>query len=232
MADETDEQRAKREEREQARALREKQARSDECGRMLERLLREAGRRYMDCTVQSFKCDCTPQHMAVATLNGYIANLPSHLAQGDGLILYGPVGTGKDHLMMAAAREAVMRGASLQWITGLDLFAWLRDTISRDESSETVFKMAIEPQVLCLSDPLPPVVGGSDRSQGSLTDYQAQSLLRIVDRRYRDRKCTWATVNVADGKEFAQRIGAPVFDRLRDGAVTVACDWTSYRKAQ
>ena len=43
---------------------------------------------------------------------------------------------------------------------------------------------------------------------GCLTDYQTTTLFAIVDKRYRDKKATIVTLNVASGEEAAGKIGA------------------------
>ena len=73
-----------------------------------------------------------------------------------------------------------------------------------------------------LSDPLPP--------GGRLSDYQATMLYVILDRRYRECKPIWASVNTVGRDEADARIGAPLVDRLRDGALVLACNWPSHRK--
>lgn len=190
------------------------------------------GARYSDCTLRSFRIDHEGQRKAVETVRKFIVDLKLNLASGSGLLLYGPVGTGKDHLMVAAAREAIVAGASVAWFNGVDFYAALRDAISNDRPESDIVRELVAPQVLCLSDPLPPIVPGNANSKGSLTDYQAAVMFRVIDRRYRDRKSTWATFNVTGGVELLERLGAPLVDRLRDGAVSVPCEWPSFRKSQ
>jgi DNA replication protein DnaC len=82
----------------------------------------------------------------------------------------------------------------------------------------------VQPDVLYLSDPLPPF--------GNLTAHQATMLFRILDARYSRSKPTWVSVNVVSGLELDERIGAQNGDRLRDNAICILCDWPSYRKAR
>ena len=39
------------------------------------------------------------------------------------------------------------------------------------------------------------------------------------------------TVNVASGAELDERLSPQGADRLRDGALAIYCDWSSWRKA-
>ena len=43
---------------------------------------------------------------------------------------------------------------------------------------------------------------------------------------------TWISMNVASGEEAESRIGVAIIDRWRDGALTLAFNWPSYRKVQ
>ena len=144
---------------------------------------------------------------------------------GDGVVLFGPMGTGKDHLLVALARVAILNhGYSVRWISGMQLYADFRQAIRDNASEQIIVQRATNPDILILSDPQLP--------RGELSDYQASMLFWIVDARYSMRRPTWVSLNVADGTEAERRIGAATVDRLRDGAVTVACDWPSYRKPQ
>jgi DNA replication protein DnaC len=55
------------------------------------------------------------------------------------------------------------------------------------------------------------------------------NLLEIIDRRYSHLLPTWMTINVANRKEAETRMGAPTVDRLAHDALTVVCDWPSFR---
>jgi DNA replication protein DnaC len=79
------------------------------------------------------------------------------------------------------------------------------------------------PNVLAISDPTPPL--------GELSDYQRSMLFRVVDRRYRDLRPTWVTINAADSAEAERKIAPNIIDRLAHGALVLRCNWPSYRRA-
>lgn len=76
--------------------------------------------------------------------------------------------------------------------------------------------------MLAISDPTPPL--GEVRS-----DWQRSLLFRIVDRRYRDLKPTWVTINAASAEEAEKRLTPNIIDRLSHDAVIVRCNWKSFR---
>jgi DNA replication protein DnaC len=190
----------------------------------LQRLDHQLGSRYVGATLESYVTTCDAQRVVLSALRDYADNMLAYGREGRGIVLYGSCGTGKDHLAGSLARIAISRyRVSLEWIRGVDLYARFRDAIRNDASENEIIAPLVKVAVLAISDPLPPV--------GALTEFQAAALLRIVDERYRRLRPIWTTINVASGEEADRRLGAQVADRLRDGALTLFCDWPSYRKA-
>lgn len=181
------------------------------------------GPRYSRCDFDSFECRLPEQQAAKSAVTGFMANWPDNRAAGRGLLLYGPVGTGKDHLVIAALKVAVRDyGATPAWIDGQSFFATIRDRITAEVSEGAAIKPYTAADVLVISDPLP--------DAGKPTEFQRSLLWRIVDRRYRDLRPTFVTLNVANSREAEDRMGVQLVDRLRDGAVCVACRWASNRR--
>ena len=124
---------------------------------------------------------------------------------------------------MGICKEAIRRDVfSIRWVNGADMFGDARDLISDGGSEKDFVRRLVLPSVLYISDPVPP--------SGSITEFQASLLFRILDGRYSAGKPTIATVNVASRAELDTRIGSQNSDRLRDGALCVPCAWSSYRK--
>lgn len=182
------------------------------------------GERYRGCTLESFVATTERQQRVKAIVTQFVADMPANLAAGTNLVLFGTVGTGKDHLLVAALREAVRAGTTARYISGMDLWAQMRGAFADDKNESSVLRDLTRCDVLAISDPIPPF--------GTLTDFQTQVLYRIVDARYRARKPTWMTINVADGEQAATKLGAANVDRLKDHAVMVRCEWDSYRQAK
>ena len=183
----------------------------------------DAGPRYARATFGNYETATSgPQREALTAVQQFAKNVSEHVESGHGLLLFGPPGTGKDHLMFACIRHACIAGKSVEWRNGLDWFGRLRDRIESGGAEETAVRDLANCDVLALSDPLPP--------HGDLSSYQGQMLLRVIDRRYRRMKSTWVTMNVADRKEAEQRMGPALVDRLRDAALAIHCNWESHRR--
>jgi DNA replication protein DnaC len=142
-----------------------------------------------------------------------------------GLVLYGTVGTGKDHLLVAMLYAAVRAGKRADWINGQDIFGRFRDAMDSGESEGGLIREFVKPDVLGISDPIPPVVDPKKPAA-----WRTELLYRVLDARYRQCKPTWVTINAKSPEDADGQLSAPVFDRLRDDAELVPCFWPSYRE--
>lgn len=162
------------------------------------------------------------QGAIVAQVKELRSGITDHVAGGRGIIFLGTIGTGKDHLMAYLLYSAAASGASCKWIGGQDLYGRIRDQVGDKGRENDLIADFAGPQVLAISDPVPP--------SGDVSDWQVSQFYRILDRRYRDMKCTWVTLNVKDGKEASGQLSSPVWDRLREAAVVFECNWPSHRE--
>lgn len=190
-------------------------------------LRNEAGARYVNCRLSSFKIHDKPeigerQKKIVSELEEYCRTISERRDSCEGIVLYGPVGTGKDHLAFAVARAIVGSFGRVRWVRGQDWFGSLRDGMDSGTPEAHTLNEMILPPWLVLSDPLPPA--------GSLTTYQTSMLFRAIDERYSSGRPTIVTINVADDAEADSRLGAAVWDRLCHGAWKLHCKWGSHRK--
>lgn len=190
------------------------------------KFIKARGDRYAGCRLANFDvsddAEVAPkQRKVLAALTAYCRTIDDRIVAGDGLVLFGPKGTGKDHLLVAVARVAIQRGYRVLWRNGMTLFAEQRDSMHEGDN-EALIRRLVSADVLYLSDPLRPL--------GPLTDYQMECLQAILDGRYNAGRPTWCSVNVKDGDELDQRMGPQNGDRLRDHAIGLYCDWTTHRR--
>lgn len=209
--------RAREAEAEQRQSAREQSAR-------VNGLMQSLGRRYAACTLDNYQCDRREQSAAVEALKRFAGEFPAAIDRGDGLVLYGPSGTGKDHLAAALLKLAVKSGKSALAIKGVELFGRVRDAIQENKSEHSLLVELLRPDVLLISDP---VLDFAER-----TRFNLETLYRVVDGRYEAMKSTWVTLNVKEQGDAAAKLGNPIRDRLLDGSLVLFCNWPSYREGR
>jgi DNA replication protein DnaC len=190
-------------------------------------LAAQLGRRYTPdrACLDRYEVYHPAQREVLNRVRGLMGQWPKRLEDGDGLVFYGTVGTGKDHLMAALLYHAAgAHGFSCAWINGLELYARFRDAIARagKETEKAILARLVAPQILAIADPLPP--------SGGPTSWNLQQLYRLVDRRYSARRPTWVSLNVDSVEDADRMLTEPIFDRLRESAEIFPCFWPSYRE--
>lgn len=214
---ESDANNVSRDDRQFAKFAREQQQR-------YRKFVESRGKRYRSCTFSKYEIREPQQSTVVAALQQY-AEQPDSIDSGKNIILFGPSGTGKDHLLMATAWELnYASGVVPSWFNGVEVSKRWRDSVREWEDSHSSFDGELRTcEILYVSDPLPP--------SGVLSEFLQERWFELIDYRYRNQLPVWMTLNVVDGAEAEQRMGTPIVDRLRDGALALHCNWPSYRES-
>lgn len=151
----------------------------------------------------NFNASTAAQKKALAACRSYVANCAERVAAGSCLVLIGPPGIGKTHLLAATARGAI-HSACFSRYTTMTAFlaavkgcwAWHGDELGGD------FK---RPELLILDDLWIPQ-SGRDR----------ETLLAMLDERYLANKPTLIGSNLP-WPEMQKEIGMRFCDRLLEG---------------
>lgn len=187
--------------------------------------MKSAGLRARNWSLNSYKVSDPYQREVVDLVKDWADKFEQRVKRGEGLVLLGPVGTGKDHLAFGAVARGVSAvGSSALWVACRELFSNSRDAMVGDEGERRFVRTFLAPDVLILSDPTPPVGDG-------LTSWQSDLLFRVVDARWRAFRPTVVTANFADDRDAENAVGAPTWDRINDRAFVAVTNWGSYRNA-
>ena len=180
------------------------------------------GARYQRCRLSNYEIYHDDQKPVKDALIAFCRGIDQNVRDGRNIILFGPKGTGKDHLITAVGLHADKAGHSVRWENGMDLYGSFRDAMDADTTEKELIRALVRPDVLIISDPIPP--------KGSLTEYQTSMLFRVIDGRYSELKGTWVTLNCLSGGEAEERMGAQTVDRLKHDALSLWCEWPSFRE--
>jgi len=221
-------------EQDQLRAVRESQQRQQEARERAERITaswNQTAGRFSACRFERFEIHGTPEEQAaqqriVSALSS--RDVMRMAEDGQNLLFVGPPGSGKDHLMHALAWRALHQlDGRIITRNEAALRQQLKKAVMESADSEAaLLRQLIDTRLLLISDPVP--TGGKE-----LSDFQADSLYHVVDQRWTSKRPIWATLNLpveAMRDAAITSLTAPVWDRLKDGALIVVCNWQSFRK--
>ncbi|WP_176216943.1 ATP-binding protein [Andreprevotia lacus] len=177
--------------------------------------------RFLDRTLHNYQATQAGQQRALAFAHAYAAALAGP-ASGRSAIFSGERGTGKTHLAIGIAQQAMGRhGKTALFTTVQRYIRAVRDSWSRNSplTESAVVALYARPDLLILDEI--GVQAGSDNEK--------QLLFDLLNERYEHRRSTLLLTNLTVG-ECRSYLGERVFDRLReDGGEFVAFDWDSWR---
>lgn len=220
---------------EEERQRAQEQVKRDQQRARTETMLRESGLagRFDAADFENFEASSPAQQKVLQACREFAQTVT---AGAGNLWLIGPPGTGKTHLGSAMVRHVIeQRGRAAAIFSGREIVRMLRATWGKkSEDDGTAFGDYRTPGWPTSEDALIEALGrvsllvideigasfGSDAEQVQLFD--------IIDLRYKHCLPTVLLSNLA-AKGLKDAIGDRAYDRLREGAHVLPCNWDSYR---
>jgi len=208
---------ARHEQQEQTRRARERQL-------ALERLFGPTTRekRFDRCSFHNWQ-PRPGTEAAYQAARRYARHLPRHLESGQGLLLFGPPGSGKSHLAAAVSAAARDQGLTVLFQRVTALLSRLRSAYDpRPPVTESQLLSALARADLLILD---------DAGAEKASPWTEQTFYTIIDERYSRQRPLILTTN-ASLDRLAQQLGARTMDRLLEICQIVENRGESYRREQ
>jgi len=161
-------------------------------------------------------------------------------ASAKGLILHGPVGRGKTHLLIGIIRTLIFQhGIPARFIEFSRLLSKLKEGYGQGRSDTDLLGDLAKV----------PVLGIDELGKGRMTDWELTIIDEVISRRYNAMSCTLGTTNYrpteatgalppnaaqlnAEAQTLGDRIGPRVFSRVQEMASFVEVGGLDFRKLE
>lgn len=196
----------------------------------IESILGKSGikKRYLSRTIDSFSVTAeNKRSFEVAT--DYIKNFREYFAQGKGLYLEGPCGTGKTHLAIAIALAIINTGVPVICKTSIDILGDIKRCYERNsEVTEEEVLEAYKTVDLLIID---------DLGKEQVTEWSVPVLYSILNERYEALLPTIITTNY-NTSALAEKLSAKgdtetaaaIISRFVESYKRVTMAWADYRR--
>lgn len=162
---------------------------------------------------------------AFEVIKEYASNVVENLNQGLGLIIKGPVGTGKTTAAIAIMKEAIKHKKSPYFISIISLLDKLMSF--RDQEERYEFEQRIQNCPLLVLDDL----GGEYIGKNKEDSWMLKRIMSIIAERHQRSKSIIITTNLPI-KELAERYDQRAIDRIRSTNQIITLLGDSLRKEE
>ena len=176
--------------------------------------------RLKDATLSSYR-ETEENHKAFEIAKRYVQNFKTMYEKGQGIMFWGPVGTGKSYTAAAIANELLSRQVPVVMTS----FIKLLDSAKSFEDDESDLLERLNKAKLLIIDDL-----GAERG----TDYALEKVYDIIDSRYRTGRPIILTTNL----DFAHMKNCDdirynrIYDRIFEMCYPVKIEGMSWRKKE
>jgi len=180
--------------------------------------------RYSDKTLEHYDPRTPRQGEAKAYLMNY---RDAFSPNAKGVLLYGPTGVGKTHLVTSTIRYLTLeKGFSAKFVDFFALLQQIRATFTEGGSEAEIIARLDEPQVLVIDE----------LGKGRATEWERTVVDSLIATRYNSGKTVFVTTNYeVDTKNgvpgLAERVGPRVMSRLHEMCEFFLIDGDDYRQS-
>lgn len=176
-------------------------------------------RRFLNRTLSTFEVTKDWQKVPFETVKAYIKDLDENFEQGRCIVMCGLPGTGKTHLAISIALEAISRGNTAVYVTVSDLINRIRSTWGSGKTIEMIDTFS-SVDLLILDEV--GVQAGTENEKNIIFD--------VLNHRYGDMKPSIILSNL-NQKDVAKYLGPRTWDRLKENdGICLNFSGDSYRK--
>jgi len=198
--------------------------------------------RYSHCQLAYFTPESDSQRAALQRVHRHIE---AYRPKGRGLLLHGPVGTGKTHLLVAILRALTLeRGFPARFVEFTHMLGDIKEGFNQGRNEAEVLGPVSRV----------PVLGVDELGKGLTTDWQISVLDEVISRRYNNGLTTYFTTNLPAAErhdaglrepvtgqsadlrraletvQLADRVGERIYSRLYEMCELVEVRGADYRK--
>ena len=175
--------------------------------------------RFARCSFENFEAVTPDQKKVLEACRSYASGFSTRMSRGDGFLMLGNPGTGKNHLAWAICREISRAGQVGIVMTALDIADRVKSSWNNpSEKQEQVLASFAGLDLLVIDE-----VG---RQWGSKVE--SEILFRIINTRYTQMRPT-ALISNFEEDAIRSYLSDAGFERILDGAIKMSLRWKSHR---